>query len=319
MTGNPDPETAGLETIANNQEGHYTFQPHVVGSRYLEQFGEETRDAFFAYCDALRNGEDTFPCPDQDTFGWCTGRLEHFFFPVAEHNADEGFCEDGIGHIVYKIPKEQFLQKQKAFEDQITGVLNECLGDDYSDFEKILALYEYMTINYTYDYEMYDHSSEWMDRQGTCRALEEKQGICNEIASLYNYLLLQVGIDSEEMGGWSRNPDGVGDDAHSWVYVTLDGESYHIDPTYGLTYDRPPLCYFMMNDEIREERDYYPKEKMTLAAGGDESRDLFEFEASSDAFSPLWDGDYVGMDRENREVVYVDIDGNYHRFSYAGK
>ena len=39
-----------------------------------------------------------------------------------------------------------------------------------------------------------------IDKQSAYRCLTEKQGICNEFASLYSYLLLQVGIDSEEMG-----------------------------------------------------------------------------------------------------------------------
>lgn len=313
-----DPADPVIENISNNQEGHYSFQPHVFGSRYLEQFGEETRDAFFAYCDALREGRDTFPCPDQNTLDWCVGRLSHFFFPVASQNVTAGVCEDGTAGIVYLIPPEEFVQKQKDFEEQITGILNDCLGDDYNDLEKILALYEYMTTRYTYDYEMYEHALEWMDLQSPYRCLTEKTGICNEIASLYNYLLLQVGIDSEEMGGHYVLSDGISE-SHSWVYVTLDGEFYHIDPTYGLTTDRPPLAYFMMTDAIREDRDWFGRETYTLAARGDETRDYFTFEAVSDKYSPLWEGDYMGMDRGSREIVYRDLEGDLHRFSYDGQ
>ena len=304
-----------FETISNNQEGHYTFQPHVFGSRYLEEFGEEMRDVFYAYCDAVRKGEDTFSCPDQDTLDWCVGRIGHFFFPVAGEYVDSGVWEDGIARIHYKIPKKKFLRKEKKFEKAITDILNDCLSDDYNDLEKILALYEYMTTQYTYDYVMYDHTVDWMDKQSSYRCLTEKQGICNEIASLYSYLLLQVGIDSEEMGGFTYVEDGISE-GHSWVYVTLDGESYHIDPTYGLTTGRPPLCYFMMTDEIRETRDWFPREDYSLGAKGDESRDFFTFEASSNKYSPLWDGEYVGMDRENHEIVYQDLDGTIKRFSY---
>lgn len=305
-----------IETIANNKEGHYSFHPHVFGSRYYEQFGDSTRDAFFAYCDALRNGDDTFACPDQETLDWCVGRLSHFFFPVAEQNIEAGICENGTAHIVYKIPKEEFLQKEGEFEQDITDILNDCLSDDYCEFEKIIALYEYMTMNYAYDYEMYDHTVEWMDKQSPYRCLMEKQGICNEIASLYNYLLLQVGIDSEEIGGATVSPYDGSSEAHSWVFITLDGESYHIDPTYGLNEARPPLCYFMMTDKLREDRDWLQKEEYSLAAKGDETRSFFTFEATSEKYSDLWEGQYVGMDRNAKEIVYIDQNEVEHRFSY---
>ena len=190
------PSERFIENISNNEEGHFTFNPHVFGSRYLEQFGEAKRDAFFAYCDALRNGEDSFACPDQDFAGWCSGRLSNFFFPVAREKIETGAWADGRAKIIYLIPKEEFLAQEKEFEAAITGILNDSISNDYSDFEKILALYEYMTMNYTYDYEMYDHTLEWVDKQSPYRCLTEGRGICNEIAGLYNYLLLQVGIDS---------------------------------------------------------------------------------------------------------------------------
>ena len=98
-----------IENISNNEEGHYAFNPHVFGSRYLEQFGEAKRDAFFAYCDALRNGEDSFACPDQDFAGWCSGRLSNCFFPVAREKVETGAWADGRSKIIYLIPKEEFL------------------------------------------------------------------------------------------------------------------------------------------------------------------------------------------------------------------
>ena len=305
-----------IENISNNEEGHFTFNPHVFGSRYLEQVGEAKRDAFFAYCDALRNGEDSFACPDQDFAGWCSGRLSNFFFPVAREKVETGAWADGRAEIIYLIPKEEFLAQEKEFEAAITGILNDSISDDYSDFEKILALYEYMTMNYTYDYEMYDHTLEWMDKQSPYRCLTEGRGICNEIAGLYNYLLLQVGIDSEEMGGTVHYSEDYAE-GHSWVYVNLGRKCYHIDPTYGLTEDRPPLCYFMMTDKLREERDMFPIEEFTIAAGGDESRKLFEYEAVSSDYSELWNGFYVGMDRTAHEVLYTTGDESVERFSYG--
>ena len=131
----------------------------------------------------------------------------------------------------------------------------------------------------------------------------------------FSDLLLQAGIDSEEMGGTVHFSEDYAE-GHSWVFVNLNGKCYHIDPTYGLTEDRPPLSYFMMTDELREERDMFPIKEFTIAAGGDESRKLFEYEAVSDDYSGLWDGFYVGMDRASHEVLYTDWDESIKRFSY---
>ena len=308
-------ETAEFETIRNNQEGHYVFEPHVFGSRYLEQFGEDMRDTFFAYCDAVRNGEESFPCPDQESLNWCVGRFSHFFMPLAQLYVQGAGCEDGTAYITYAVPAEAFVQKEKEFEETITGILNDCLSDDYIEPEKILALYEYMTKTYAYDYEMYDQKAERMDEQGTCRCLTEKKGICNEIASLYNYLLLQAGIDSEVIDGVIHHSEDWQEN-HTWVFVTLEGKSYHVDPTFAVTAGGMPLDYFMMSDEIRERRDDIPKETYCLAAKGDESGDFFSFEAPSDVFKPLWNGIYIGMDRKNKEIVYEDLEGVIRRFSY---
>ena len=305
-----------IENISNNEEGHFTFNPHVFGSRYLEQFGESMRDTFFAYCDALRSGEDSFACPDETFAGWCSGRFSNFFFPVACQKIETGVWADGRAKIIYRIPKEEFLKQEKEFEAAITGILNDSISDDYSDLEKILALYEYMTTNYTYDYEMYEHTVDWMDKQSPYRCLMEGQGICCEIAGLYNYLLLQVGIDSEEMGGTVHYSEDFAE-GHSWVFVNLNGKCYHIDPTYGLTEGRPPLCYFMMTDELREERDMFPIKEFTIAAGGDESRKLFEYEAVNSDYSELWSGFYVGMDRAAHEILYTVGDEMVEKFSYA--
>ncbi|MBQ6360891.1 MAG: hypothetical protein IJJ25_07090 [Lachnospiraceae bacterium] len=72
----------------------------------------------------------------------------------------------------------------------------------------------------------------------------------------------------------------------------------------------------MMTDKIREDRDGFPKEDYSLAAKGDESRSFFTFEAMSEKYSDLWEGQYVGMDRGAKEIVYIDQDEVEHRFSY---
>ncbi len=321
-TPSPSPTpTVKIENMSNNDEGHYSFQPHVFSKSYLAEFGEEKRDCFFAYCDALCKGEETFDCPDEEFYYWCFGALSNFFFPFSMEYASpysqdkRPSWKDGKGYIYYTVSKEEYLEKEKAFEKEIEDILNDCLSDDYTDLEKTLALYEYMTMNYEYDMDMYDNLSDRSDELSPYRCLKEKRGICCEIAGLYSYLLLQAGVDSDEIGGDGEFNGQI--EGHSWVYVTLDGQPYHIDPTWGVDNYRPPLCYYLMTDELRMDRDGFRKDTFSLGVSDEAAREAFEFQAADDRYSTLWSGFYMGMDRENKFIYYEDESGQQQKFSYA--
>ena len=322
VKNNPDVLRAGEsktvhpENMENNGEGgHYTFQPHVFSEFYLKEHGEKRRQALFNYVDALRAGEDRFECFDFDTAGWCFGRLGYFFNLVGPIYTYAGEYKDGWVEICYRIPKEEYLKKQEEFETMICDILNDALRDDYSDIEKALALYEYMTENYTYDYEMLAHCTEWMEKQSGYRCLMEKTGICNEIAKLYQFLLLQVGVDAEESGGEALK---AGDDSHAWVYVTIDGQGFLIDPTWGLTEDyEPDLAYFLFTDERRKNRDGFNPDSFDVGSCPSfEARRKYSFNADSERYKDLWYGKYVAMDTEANCIYYYDYNHNLLRFDY---
>ena len=304
----PDSAKIHPENMRNNVNGHYEFNPHVYSKFYVQEHGEERQQALFNYVDALRAGEDWFECPDEQTMWWCVGRIGHFFFPVGTEFTTAGEYKDGMAQIYYKIPKEEFLEKEREFEKMITDIINNAVGDDYTDLEKALALYEFLTEYCTYDYEMLEHCAEWMDKQGGYRALIEKRGICNEFACLYQYLLLQCGVDAEESGGPSLT---WGQDSHAWVYVTIDGKGYLVDPTWGETNVREPsLAYFLFTDELREKRDGFDSAKFDVAGAGEDSRKKYSFEATDKRFEDLWEGIYLALDHDAGCIYYLDFDGN---------
>ena len=312
-----DGKTIHPENMENNGEGgHYTFQPHVFSEFYLKEQGENRRQAMFNYVDALRAGEDRFKCSDEETMLWCFGRNGYFFSLVGPIYTHPGEFRDGWGEICYDIPKEEYLVKQQEFETMICDILNDALRDDYSDIEKALALYEYITDNYTYDYEMLEHCLDWMDKQSGYRCLMEKTGICNEFAKLYQFLLLQVGVKAEESGG---SPLRYGEDSHAWVYVELDGVGYLIDPTWGLTGNREPdLAYFLFTDEKREKRDGFEAASFSIGSCPTyESRKKYSFDAKDERYSELWDGRYIAMDTAENCIYYWDFGRNIRRFDYG--
>ena len=310
--------------LAKIENSNYEFNPHIFSKKYELLCGEEMMQSFFSLCDALRAGEDTFSCKDSRTYEWCTNRLLSYFFPVARQSIYSGkpyyngrsLCKNGVGTIIYTVPKEDFLQKEQEFEDQICQILNENIGTDYSDFEKALSLYCYISYHYSYDYKMSENNKELYSEQSPYRCLTEKQGICWEIGGLYNYLLLQCGVDSEEYEGWCKDDD-IG--LHSWVYVTIDGKGYHVDPTWaGVKEDNCILDFFMMTDDIRYTRDAIELDGFYLGQEYDCSRDELGFSAVDDSYSGLWNSYFIGFDSV-KNVIYYRPDGQQKikKFSYT--
>ncbi len=299
-----------------NDGAHFTFKRHVFSEYYLKEYGEKRRSAFFRFVDAVLAGEDRFQCPDDATEIWCCGVFSSLFFPIAQPYITAAYEGDGWAKITYKIPKEEFLEKERAFEERICEILNDVLEDDYTDTEKALALYEFMTEYCTYDTEMLEHLDEWSDRQSTLRCLTEQTGVCWEIASLYEFLLLQCGVNAEPIRGIAFDEN---EPSHEWNYITLDGQGYQIDATWGITDRREPdLKYFLFTDELRETRDGYEEESFEIGgAGFYNSRKRYTFEADDERFEELWSGRYLAFDEEEKCIYYIDPNGNVKRFPYG--
>ena len=306
------------ENMYTNDGAHYEFNPHVFSKYYLKEHGEERRDAFFRYVDALRAGEDSFECPNTGAANWSSGRLAKYFFPIGSAYCYADYTGDGRATITYMIPKEEFLEKEREFERMVTAIINDVVEEDYTDFEKTLALYEFMTEYCVYDYEMLEHNGEeeWNAKQSGYRVLVEKQGICWEIACLYRYLLLQCGVDAEETTGFPLNPE---DDLHEWNYIEFDGVGYLIDATWGLTTNRAPdLTYFLFTDALRRDRDGFDPESFDLGGNGlYGARKTYGFKAEDERYSALWDGRYVAFDENEKCIFYKDFSGKLKRFDYG--
>jgi len=299
-------------THDNSVQAVNAFNPHVFSKRATTLFGEDTRDSFFNLCDALKNGEDTFKCSSDEIYRTCfEGNLINLYFPAAANNITleetSGFS-DGVGKIKYLIPKEDYLAQEKAFENNVVSALNESIEPSYSDFEKALNLYVYISQKFVYDYEMYeDYLAGNAKNISAYRALMEHKGISQELSSLYSYLLLQCGVEADVISGYNINGD------HQWSYISLGDKDYHVDPTSGLSSpdlfdDNTPLDYFLMTDITRAERDGFTASEYVLC-GRSDCRQIIDFEASDDKFSALAGGYFLSIDPEHNSITYGGYDG----------
>ena len=215
---------------------HYVFQPKVCSPMLEEVMGTKMKDAWFSLVDAVMEGGDTFDCPDDETYFWTIGQFPERCFPVLAGLIDvpddlpdpDHPIKDGVGRIKYTVPYEEVRQQIDSLAVLVESILNETLEDDYTDFEKALALYVWSSDYFEYDYEAYEKMSDEVVEYLSCRrALFDKTGVCQDISMAYSYLLMQAGVDATVMSG-NREYDSAG---HQWSYVRINGNTYHIDPT----------------------------------------------------------------------------------------
>lgn len=312
-------ETATAETTAAIPGPEpYRFNPHVYSEKLAAEIPQENWDAFYHLCDALRAGETTFACGSQAAYEWATDPavLGHLFPAAcmkisAESNDGTAPYENGTGRIYYNIPAEEYTVRQAAFEETITDILNSWLEPDDDDFEKCLKLYDYMESNYSYE-EFPEESGEGAHYY----TIMHQNGTCTQLGGVYAYLLMQVGVDAMEVGCFEP------DMCHAWTYVVLDGQGYHIDPTWALKSDRHTdrlwLEYFMMTDEHRiQDGCLVDNLTVDLLPVFFVNRSSLTFTATDDRYYMKDYAELDSLDEEHKTVHYTDMYGESYELYYG--
>ena len=108
-------------------------------------------------------------------------------------------------------------------------------SSDDSDFEKLLAIHDYIAINNIYDSELYDLSE---DEKADAAALSGYRGfnlegvfidgkaVCDGITKAFMLMVRIEGFECVRITG--KNSEGVG---HAWNKVKLDDKWYNVDVT----------------------------------------------------------------------------------------
>ncbi|MBO4367825.1 MAG: transglutaminase domain-containing protein, partial [Clostridia bacterium] len=298
----------------------YVFNPHLYVPILDGDIPQEYWDSFYNLCDALRAGETTFACASMKAYKWATDpvTLTELFPPACtrikgeDRDGTAGF-ENGIGKIFYQMPVEEYMERQAQFEALIVDTLNTCLEPDDDAFEKCLKLFDYMSVNYAYQYDF----QELMSDGANYLTFMTGKGQCIELASVYAYYLLQAGVEALQVG---CNNTEI---AHAWTYTVIDGRGYHTDPTWSLREfeagEELELYYFLMTDERREgsgcavddlTAPLLPRYWANFSAS--------EFTASDDRYCFPADSFLMSIDEEGKTVHYRCC-GEEYDLNYAQK
>lgn len=101
-----------------------------------------------------------------------------------------------------------------------------------NDYEKARAIYRWVTNNIAYDAASYF--------TGDCRddspekVLWTRKAVCSGYANLFLALGQAIGINVEKVIGTARVNDFAG--SHAWNVVTINGQRYWVDSTWGAGY-----------------------------------------------------------------------------------
>ena len=312
-----DPETDPEEEAAKYA---YKFNPHLYSKKIGDIIPKENYDALYSLIDALREGRDTFECASEAAYKWATddGTLNNLFpaacMKVTGKSTDGSVpFENGVGRIYLKnITSEEFVKREADYEAEIEEILNTYLEYDDDEFEKALKLYNYMESTFTYGEIDPAETHDGADY----KAFQLKTGVCDHIASIYAYLLMQAGVEALNIGTFE-------DTAHAWTYVIINGKSYHVDATWALksTLGTNDLCldYFMMSDKRRTETGC-PLNDITvpLLPGFWVNRhEGLDFKTADDKYDILKYCTLTGLNEDTKVLCYTDVNGNPKELSYA--
>jgi hypothetical protein len=124
------------------------------------------------------------------------------------------------------------VRKQKNIADQAY-----VLTKKYTyDFEKVRAIYSWITHNIIYDYSFKIYDGETTFRAGT--------GVCSGYSYLFKEMCRQAGIKSFRITGFTTYSNM----GHAWNTVLVQGQEFLLDPTWGAGAETKRDYYYLISE-----------------------------------------------------------------------
>jgi len=128
----------------------------------------------------------------------------------------------------YTMSETEIAQTQALIDEEVKKACS-AIRPGMSDFDKILAVHDYFTKNYSYDYEHLRDDS-YMRKYTMPGLLLDKMAVCQGYGLGFKYVMNKLGIECITVQSNAMN--------HLWNLVQLEnGNWYHVD----VTWDDPSL------------------------------------------------------------------------------
>ncbi len=166
-----------------------------------------------------------------------TSRPVSAFQTIASDSLENQLNE--LFYIVYGGNRPEFSaavkSEVKTVYDNAIDILNRYIKNDFTDYEKVHAIHDYLTSQVTYDEEYYLRyvAGEEIDGNSSVFLLSgpliDKSAVCDGFVKAFRFLCAIESIDTQEIRGhYVYNGAAIN---HVWAKVNIDGKWFNIDPT----------------------------------------------------------------------------------------
>lgn len=135
--------------------------------------------------------------------------------------------DSGKVHLHYVEEKEVIEKRKKETEQKVDSILKKIIKPNYSDYDKVKAVHDYIVLNTAYDYENFKKDTVPEESYMAYGSLVKGVAVCDGYVRAASLLLDRLGIENIYVTGYV-----AGDGLHSWNMVKLDGKYYHMDTTW---------------------------------------------------------------------------------------
>ncbi|ADQ41898.1 transglutaminase domain-containing protein [Caldicellulosiruptor acetigenus I77R1B] len=142
-----------------------------------------------------------------------------------------GSTEDVMMFIIpYIYEKQERIARRQAVFQKAQEIVQTVIDQTYNDYDKVLALHDYLILHTRYDMESYLNQSGPFDIHTAYGALINGLAVCDGYAKAMYVLLNTAGIESIVVYGEAG--DVASKVGHAWNMVKLDGDWYQLDVTW---------------------------------------------------------------------------------------
>ncbi len=163
--------------------------------------------------------------------------------------------------------------EDRATLEAAQAAVEECLAEDMTDYEKELALHDWVILNLEYAWGSFGQEA-GPTASTPYGGLVEGEGICLGYASTFQLLMDMAGVECVTVVGASFGSQ----EDHAWNLVQLDGEWYGVDTTWddpadtmapGLipVSDRTHMYFNVTSDFLRETDHQWAYDEISEAEG----------------------------------------------------
>ncbi|MEQ8155884.1 MAG: transglutaminase-like domain-containing protein [Clostridiaceae bacterium] len=170
----------------------------------------EDKDALYsAIKSGLEKGEDVYIRSDNIT----SDELEVSIKKVYEQYGYSGYIHSfkhvQIGDLyyiqfIYTESKDEYLRKTKIVKEKVNEIIKSIIKPEWNNFEKELAIHDYIINNTAYDYKNYKNKTIPNDDNIAYGVLVNKTAICGGYSEAMYRLLTAAGIESKVVFGDSE-------------------------------------------------------------------------------------------------------------------